>query len=179
MWGHQRAGFTPDVVTLGKPMANGHPVGGVVTTPEHMKAFRSSFRYFNTFGGNPVSAAAAMATLNVIESEGLMRNAEEVGRYAREGLQRLARKHCAIGNVRGVGLFFGAEMVTDRTSKQPAGRYTKRLANEMRRRGVLLNFLGIHDNTLKIRPPLPFSRENADLMLATLDEVLSSTPLED
>jgi 4-aminobutyrate aminotransferase-like enzyme len=179
MWGHQRAGFTPDVVTLGKPMANGHPVGGVVTTREHMKAFRSSFRYFNTFGGNPVSAAAAMATLNVIEGEGLMRNAEEVGGYAREGLQRLARKHRAIGNVRGVGLFFGAEMVTDRTSKQPAARYTKRLANEMRRRGVLLNFLGIHYNTLKIRPPLPFSRENADLMLATLDEALSSTPLED
>lgn len=177
MWGHQRAGFAPDVVTLGKPMANGHPVGGVVTSADFMAAFRKGFRYFNTFGGNPVSAAAAMATLQVIEDEGLMRNAADVGAYAVAGLQRLAERHAAIGDVRGAGLFFGAEMVLDRAAKTPATAYTKRLANEMRQRGVLLNFLGIHYNTLKIRPPMPFTTANADLMLETLDEVLSRVPL--
>lgn len=176
MWGHRRAGVVPDVVTLGKPMANGHPVGGVVTSSDHMKAFRTSFRYFNTFGGNPVSAAAALATLQVIAEEDLMANADAVGRYARNGLSRLAARHPVIGDVRGAGLFFGAEMVTDRAAKTPATVFTKAVANEMRRRGVLLNYLGIHYNTLKIRPPMPFSRDNADLMLATLDEVLTALP---
>ena len=178
MWGHQRIGLSPDVVTLGKPMANGHPVGGVVTSPELMAAFRESFRYFNTFGGNPVSSAAALATLEVVEEEGLMENAREVGQYARDGLSRLAERHACIGDVRGSGLFFGAEMVLDRQTKSPATKFTDRVANEMRRRGVLLNKLGIHYNTLKIRPPLPFSKENADLLLETLDEVLAETPLE-
>lgn len=178
MWGHQRAGFTPDVVTLGKPMANGHPVGGVVTAPDRMKAFRTGFRYFNTFGGNPVSAAAALATLKVIEDEGLMENAETVGAYAKQGLKRLMAKHPAIGDVRGAGLFFGAELVASQELKTPATAYAKRIANEMRQRGVLLNFLGIHYNTLKIRPPMPFSRENADLLLATLDDALRSVPIE-
>jgi 4-aminobutyrate aminotransferase-like enzyme len=179
MWAHQKLGFIPDVVTLGKPMANGHPVGGVVTSPEKMKAFRSGFRYFNTFGGNPVSAAAAMATLQVLQEENLMSNAREVGRYAKDGLQRLAAKHEAIGDIRGSGLFFGAEMILDRQSKAPATRFTRTIVNAMRQRGILLNFLGIHYNTLKIRPPMPFSLSNADLLLETLDDVLSSVPLEE
>lgn len=178
MWGHQKLGFVPDVVTLGKPMANGHPVGGVVTTPELMKSFRTGFRYFNTFGGNPVSAAAALATFQVIADENLMANAEVVGNYAKEGLMKLARKHEVIGDVRGSGLFFGAELVLDRETKTPATAYTKMTANEMRRRGVLLNYLGIHYNTLKIRPPMPFSQANADHLLATLDEALTSVPLK-
>ncbi|MFC3614095.1 aminotransferase class III-fold pyridoxal phosphate-dependent enzyme [Lutimaribacter marinistellae] len=177
-WGHQKAVITPDVVTLGKPMANGHPVGGVVTSPEIMAAFRTSFRYFNTFGGNPVSAAAALATLRVVQEEGLMENAREVGEYARDGLRDLAGRHECIGDVRGSGLFFGAEMVLDRDSKAPATAFTKRVANEMRQEGVLLNFLGIHYNALKIRPPMPFSRENADQLLTTLGRVLSRVPLE-
>lgn len=177
MWGHQRAGFVPDVVTLGKPMANGHPVGGVVTTPELMKAFRTSFRYFNTFGGNPVSAAAALATLQVLQEEGLMQNAADVGAYAKAGLQQLARRHSVIGDVRGAGLFFGAEMVLDRVSKLPARNYVKAVANEMRRRGVLINFLGIAYNTLKIRPPMVFSHANADQLLETLDAVLTDLPV--
>jgi 4-aminobutyrate aminotransferase-like enzyme len=178
MWGYQRLGFVPDVVTLGKPMANGHPVGGVVTTPDNMRAFRNGFRYFNTFGGNPVSAAAALATLRVLQDENLMANAEQVGRHAHEGLRRLADKHEAIGDVRGSGLFFGAELVLDRKTKAPATAYAKEIANAMRQRGVLLNYLGIHYNTLKIRPPMPFSRENADHLIHTLDDVLSEVPLE-
>jgi 4-aminobutyrate aminotransferase-like enzyme len=172
-WGHQRIGVAPDIVTMGKPMGNGHPVAGLVTTPEIMAAFRKSFRYFNTFGGNPVSCAAAMTVLEVLEEEGLQENARQVGAFAREGLRRLAEKHEQIGDVRGYGLFFGAEIVLDRKTKAPAINYTTRVVNEMRRRGVLMNKLGIHYNTLKIRPPMPFSQDHAELMLDTLDGVLT------
>jgi 4-aminobutyrate aminotransferase-like enzyme len=177
LWGHQRAGFVPDIVTMGKPMANGHPVGGVVTTPDIMATFRSAFRYFNTFGGNPVSSAAALATLEVLEEEGLMQNAARVGDITRQGLRDLATRHACIGDVRGQGLFFGAEMVLDRRTREPATGFTKRIANAMRRRGVLINFLGIHYNLLKIRPPMPFSTENAAELLLALDDVLAETPL--
>jgi 4-aminobutyrate aminotransferase-like enzyme len=171
-WGHQRIGIQPDIVTMGKPMGNGHPVAGVATSPEIMAAFRTSFRYFNTFGGNPVSCAAAMAVLDVIRDEGLQENARVVGAYAREGLNTLAQKYDQIGDVRGYGLFFGAELVTDKATRAPATKYATQVANEMRRRGVLMNKLGIRYNTLKIRPPMPFSKENADFMLGTLDGVL-------
>ncbi|MFT2214197.1 aspartate aminotransferase family protein [Rhizobium giardinii] len=173
MWGHQRAGFVPDVVTLGKPMANGHPVGGVVANADTLNAFRKAFRYFNTFGGNPVSCAAAMAVLDVIEDESLMENARTVGLYAKDGLKRLAEKHDIIGDVRGSGLFFGAELVLDRQEKIPAPDIATKIVNGMRERGVLMGKLGIHQCATKIRPPLPFSKDNADLMLSTLDDVLS------
>jgi 4-aminobutyrate aminotransferase-like enzyme len=177
-WGHQKIGLTPDIITTGKPMANGHPVAAVIAPYATMHAFRSRFRYFNTFGGNPVSCAAAMATLRVVQEEGLMENARIVGDYAREGLRDLAARHDCIGDVRGSGLFFGAEMVLDRQSKTPATAFTKRVANRMREHGVLLNFLGIHYNVLKIRPPMVFSKSDADRMLDRLDKVLSNTPLE-
>jgi len=172
-WGHQRIGIKPDIVTMGKPMGNGHPVAAVATTADIMAEFRSTFRYFNTFGGNPVSCAAAMAVLDVIADEGLQENARLVGIHARAGLEELATRHECIGDVRGYGLFFGAELVTDRRSKAPAGAYAIRVANEMRRRGVLMNKLGVHYNTLKIRPPMPFSISDADFMLGTLDGVLT------
>lgn len=177
MWAHQRYGFVPDIVTIGKPMANGHPVGAVITQPDYLASFRQTYKYFNTFGGNPVSCAAAMATLNVIEEEGLMENAFNVGRYAKERLQNMAKRHEYIGDVRGQGLFFGAEMVLDKSTKEPATSFTQKVANEMRRRGILLNFLGIHYNTLKCRPPMTFSKDNADFLLDTLDEVLTSIDL--
>ncbi|MEZ2223625.1 aspartate aminotransferase family protein [Rhizobium sp. RCC_161_2] len=173
MWGHQRAGFVPDVVTLGKPMANGHPVGGVVANADTLNAFRKAFRYFNTFGGNPVSCAAAMAVLDVIEDEKLLENARIVGAYARDGLKRLSEKHDIIGDVRGSGLFFGSELVLDRATKTPAPDIATKVINDMRERGVLMGKLGIHQCATKIRPPMPFSKENADLMLSTLDDVLS------
>ncbi|MBY3047637.1 aspartate aminotransferase family protein [Rhizobium leguminosarum] len=173
MWGHQRAGFVPDVVTLGKPMANGHPVGGVVANADTLNAFRKAFRYFNTFGGNTVSCAAALAVLDVIEDEGLMENARAVGAYAQDGLKRLSEKHDVIGNVRGSGLFFGAELVLDREKKTPAPDIATKVINDMRARGVLMGKIGVHQCATKIRPPMPFSKENADLMLSTLDDVLS------
>jgi 4-aminobutyrate aminotransferase-like enzyme len=172
-WGHQRIGARPDIVTLGKPMGNGHPVAAVVTRPDIMAPFRKSFRYFNTFGGNPVSCAAASAVLDVIERDGLQQNARVVGQYCKQRLYDLAAKYDWIGDVRGYGLFFGAEMVLDKESKAPASNYVARVTNEMRRRGVLLNRLGIHYNTLKIRPPMPFSKANADHLIEVLDGVLA------
>ncbi|MDH6266080.1 4-aminobutyrate aminotransferase-like enzyme [Rhizobium sp. SG_E_25_P2] len=173
MWGHQRAGIVPDVVTLGKPMGNGHPIGGVVASSDTLNAFRKAFRYFNTFGGNPVSCAAASAVLDVLTDELLMENARVVGEYARDGLSRLAEKHDLIGNVRGSGLFFGAELVLDQKTREPATNLATTVINEMRQRGVLMGKLGIHQNATKIRPPMPFSQDNADLMLQTLDDVLA------
>lgn len=174
LWAHEKAGFVPDIMTLGKPMGNGHPVGAVVTSPDTMAAFREGFRYFNTFGGNPVSCAAAMETLNVLMDEELVQNAQSVGEYARNGLRELSTRYDVIGDVRGSGLFFGAELVVDREAKTPNPELTKRVANEMRKQGVLLNFIGRHRNILKIRPPMPFSRSDADQMIETLDAVFSS-----
>ena len=176
-WAHQKLAALPDIVTMGKPMANGHPVGAVVTRPEIIADFRTKFRYFNTFGGNPVSCAAAMAVLDEMDAQGLMEHAHAMGRYARERLTDLATRHPAIGDVRGMGMVFGAEMVLDRESKTPATAFTDRVVNAMRERGVLLSKLGRHRNTLKIRPPMPFDRSHADLLFDTLDAVLSETPL--
>lgn len=175
MWAYEKMGVVPDIVVLGKPMANGHPVGGVIAQRDIVAAFREGYRYFNTFGGNPVSCAAAMAVLEEIEAQSLVDNALVVGRYAQTRMQTLAAKHDVIGDVRGSGLIFGAEMVTDRETKAPARAFTDKVINAMRDRGVLLSKLGRHKNTLKIRPPMPFSVENADLLFDTLDEVLTTT----
>jgi len=173
MWGHQHAGIVPDIVTLGKPMANGHPVGGVVANIDTVNAFRKAFRYFNTFGGNPVSCAAAMAVLDVIDDENLIENARKVGEYTRTAFQKLAQKHSIIGDVRGSGLFMGTEFVLDRATKEPAAAQATRIVNQMRERGVLMGKIGIHQCATKIRPPMPFTTENADFMLSIFDDVLS------
>ncbi|MGX9355080.1 aminotransferase class III-fold pyridoxal phosphate-dependent enzyme [Roseobacteraceae bacterium S113] len=177
MWAHERMGVVPDVMVLGKPMANGHPVGAVVTTSDILGTFREKYRYFNTFGGNPVSCAAALAVLDELEEADLMANAAQVGAYAQERLAELQTRHEVIGDTRGAGLVFGAELVLDRTAKTPATAYTDRVINAMRARGVLHSKLGRHKNTLKIRPPMPFSKENADLLFDTLDEVLRLLPV--
>jgi 4-aminobutyrate aminotransferase-like enzyme len=173
MWGHQHAGIVPDIVTLGKPMANGHPVGGVIANVDTLNTFRKAFRYFNTFGGNPVSCAAAMAVLDVIEDENLIENARNVGEYTRDAFKRLAQKHSIIGDVRGSGLFMGTEFVLNKKTKEPAAAQATRIVNEMRERGLLMGKIGIHQCATKIRPPMPFSKENADYMLSIFDDVLS------
>ncbi len=177
MWAHQKMGVVPDIMTMGKPMANGHPVGGVVTRNEILATFRKGYRYFNTFGGNPVSCAAAMAVLEEIEDKNLVTNAKSVGDHARVRMTSLQQKYEFIGDVRGSGLIFGAEMVLDRQTKEPASEFTDRVINAMRHRGIIHSKLGRHKNTLKIRPPMPFSKKNADLLFDTLDEVLAETPL--
>nr|WP_319386553.1 aminotransferase class III-fold pyridoxal phosphate-dependent enzyme [uncultured Roseibium sp.] len=175
-WAHRKQGVVPDVVTMGKPMGNGHPVAGLVTTPEIMTLFRKAFRYFNTFGGNPVSCAAAMAVLDELEEKGLQDNAAAMGHLAYDRLSALAEKYDVIGDVRQSGMVFGAEFVHDRDSREPAGDFADRVVNEMRRRGIILSKLGRHKNTLKIRPPMPFAAEHADLLFDTLDDVLTSVP---
>ncbi|RYH02638.1 aminotransferase class III-fold pyridoxal phosphate-dependent enzyme [Salipiger sp. IMCC34102] len=172
MWAHEKMGVVPDILTLGKPMANGHPVGGVVANRDLLATFRKGYRYFNTFGGNPVSCAAAMAVLEEIADRDLLANARASGDHARARLDALAKKHDVIGNVRGSGLIFGAEMVEDHGNKTPATGFTDRVINAMRHRGIIHSKLGRHKNTLKIRPPMTFSIAHVDLLMDTLDEVL-------
>ncbi|MCT8331164.1 aspartate aminotransferase family protein [Albidovulum sediminis] len=176
-WGHQKQGVVPDIVTMGKPMGNGHPVAGLVTRPEIMARFRGSFRYFNTFGGNPVSCAAATAVLEELQEKDLQANAARIGRLAQERLSDLALRYEVIGDVRQSGMVFGAEFVLDRDSKAPAAAYADRAVNRMRQRGIILSKLGRHKNTLKIRPPMPFGEDHLDLLMTTLDAVLAETPV--
>jgi 4-aminobutyrate aminotransferase-like enzyme len=173
MWGHAALGAIPDLVTMGKPMGNGHPLAGVVARADLVETFAGRNMYFNTFGGNPVSAAVGMAVLEVIEREQLLANARSVGGYVMEQLRSLQNKHSLIGDVRGNGMFFAVEMVTDRKTKAPAAAPTKRIINAMRDRGVLISRIGMGDNILKIRPPMPFTREHADQLIATLDDVIT------
>jgi 4-aminobutyrate aminotransferase-like enzyme len=174
MWGHEVLEGIPDIVTLGKPMGNGHPLAGVVARADLVEEFTSQNMYFNTFGGNPVSAAVGLAVLDVLEDEKLLDNARVVGDYVLAGLRKLQTKYPLIGDVRGRGFFFAVEMVQDPKTRTPAPLQTKRIVNGMRDRGVLISRIGPHDNILKIRPPMPFSQDNADLLLGTLDEVLAT-----
>jgi 4-aminobutyrate aminotransferase-like enzyme len=170
-WGHDRMGFAPDVVTMGKPMANGHPVAAAVARAEVMAAFRGAFGYFNTFGGNPVSCAAAMAVLEVIEAEGLQSHAADVAGHMLGLLRSL--DHPLVADVRGAGLFFGVELVRE---GRPATDDAARVVEAMKCRGVLMGRIGRHQHILKIRPPLPFSRDNADFAVQMLAEALAEIP---
>lgn len=174
MWGFARHGLVPDLVTLGKPMGNGHPIAAVVVQPEILKPFAEKVRYFNTFGGNPVSIAAANAVLDVLEGEGLLQNATNVGSHLKEGCRALAERYPTIGDVRGAGLAFAVELVPDREGRAPATDLARRVVNQMRERRILLSTSGPNQNLLKIRPPLCFSVENAELLLEALDAVLST-----
>lgn len=172
MWGFQRHGLVPDMVTIGKPMGNGHPVAGVMMRPEVVAEFGRDIRYFNTFGGNPVSCAVAGAVLDVIKRDALRDNAATTGAYLAAGLCRLAERFPLIGDVRGSGLFIGVELVSDRVTKAPATAETARLVNDLRERGVLISATGPAANILKIRPPLVFKPEHADIFLAALADAL-------
>jgi len=171
-WGFLRHGVVPDIVTMGKPMGNGHPIGATVTQPRMLAEFGKRTRYFNTFGGNPVSAAAGMAVLEVIERENLLENARIVGAYLRESIQSLAERHSIIGDVRGAGLFVGVELVRDRLTLDPATAETARLVNLMKQRRVLISAAGPHANVLKIRPPLVFTPQNVDQVVSALSGAL-------
>ena len=174
MWGFEDSGVIPDIVTLGKPIGDGHPLAAVVTTPAIAEAFSRKFHYFNTFGGNPVSAAVGLAVLDVVEQEHILQNVHEVGAYLGAGLRRLASRFPLIGDVRGKGFFVGLDLVKDRSTLEPAREEAAQLRDALRDQGVLVATSGPQDCLIKIRPPLVFSRENADLLLENLELAFSS-----
>ncbi|MGR8918225.1 MAG: aspartate aminotransferase family protein, partial [Gammaproteobacteria bacterium] len=172
MWGHEVFGVVPDIVTMGKPMGNGYPLAATVARAELVEGFRREVMYFNTFAGNPVAAAVGHAVLDVMARDDLVSHAGAMGEYLRSRLADLAGRCPVIGDVRGHGLWVGVELVGDRAAKTPATDLTRTVVNRMKERGVLMNRIGEFDNVLKIRPPLPFDREHADLLLETLESVL-------
>ncbi|MBN8893893.1 MAG: aminotransferase class III-fold pyridoxal phosphate-dependent enzyme [Rhodanobacter sp.] len=174
-WAFERQGVVPDIVTMGKPMGNGHPMGAVVTTPEIAASFVNGMEYFNTFGGNPVSCAIALAVLDVIADEKLQENARRVGGFLLDGLRELQQRHDAIGDVRGCGLFLGVELVRDRAARTPDRPKAKAVVEAMKARHVLLSTEGPDDNVLKIKPPIVFSQANAEEFLDKLDQVLRAS----
>jgi 4-aminobutyrate aminotransferase-like enzyme len=172
MWGFARHGMTPDLATFGKPMGNGHPIGALAARPELMARFSEITRYFNTFGGNTVSCAAALAVLDVIEDEELMENARRVGAGFRDGLAQLAQTSRVLGEVRGAGLYLGVDVRPDPTAGRSAAQEVTRIVNAMRREQVLIGATGRHNDMLKIRPPLPFEPGHVALFLEKLETVL-------
>ena len=173
-WGFEADDVVPDIVTLGKPMGNGHPIAATIARSDLIDAFSTHSHYFNTFGGNPVSCAAGLAVLDVIEQEGLQDNALTTGQYLTDGLTNLAQKYDTIGDIRGSGFFKAVELVSDRGAKTAATDLAARVVNDLRDRGILTGSIGPYDNILKLRPPMVFSRENADLFLGVLDDVLGT-----
>lgn len=169
-WGFEHDGVVPDIVTLGKPMGAGHPLAAVVTTPDIAARFAAKADYFNTFGGNAVSATVGKAVIDVIDREHLLENVTTVGAYTKAGLNDLMARHPLIGDVRGLGLFLSVDLVKDRASKIPDRDSANRIANLMKEEGVLLSTHGRYENTLKIRPPMVFSKDNADQLLNSLDK---------
>jgi 4-aminobutyrate aminotransferase-like enzyme len=174
MWGFDRHGVVPDMVTLGKPMGNGLPIAGVVAKPELLDLFANTARYFNTFGGNPVCCAAALAVLDVIRDEGLQENALRVGEHMQAGLRKIAQSDERIGDVRGAGLFIGVDFVHDRASKEPDEATGLAMVNRLRERRVLISASGPLGHVLKIRPPLPFTVADADQFLEAFRLSLAS-----
>ena len=171
-WGYQHHGVTPDIITIGKPAGNGHPVGVVLTRPEILDHFVDRTAFFSTFGGNNVSAAAGLAVLDVLENEDLAANATAVGAYFRAGLEALQARYPIIGDVRSIGLAIGVELVRDRTTREPAPRETMRLINGLRNEGVLTGSEGVHGNIIKMRPPLVFRREHVEVALGAFEHAL-------
>jgi len=176
-WAFQLQDVVPDILTLGKPIGNGHPLGAVVCTPEIAEAFANGMEYFNTFGGNPVSCAIGTAVLQTIKDESLQENAHQVGQYLIKGLKDLQTKHPIIGNVRGHGLFLGFELVRNPETLEPADTETAYLANRMRELGFLMSTDGPYHNVIKIKPPICFNHQNADLLLHFIDQVMKENPM--
>jgi 4-aminobutyrate aminotransferase-like enzyme len=171
-WGFDAEGAVPDIVTMGKPFGNGHPLAAVATTRAIARAFQTGMEYFNTFGGNPVSCAAGLAVLDVLEEERLQENARCQGELLLAELRSLQARHPILGDVRGRGLFLGFELVRDRETLEPAAQEARALVNRMKEEGVLLSTDGPLANVIKIKPALVFSRSDADRFLSRLDAVL-------
>ena len=182
-WAFETQNAVPDIVTMGKPIGNGHPLAAVVTTRAIAESFQTGMEYFNTFGGNPVSCAIGLAVLDVIESEGLQENAAAMGEYLLNGLRVLKTQHPIIGDVRGRGLFLGFELVKDEGDEgderlTPAAEQATYLVNRMKEEGVLNSTDGPLENVIKLKPPLVFTKSNAEFFLDKLSAVLTEDPLQ-
>ena len=169
-WGFQLHGVVPDIVTIGKPLGNGHPIAAVACTQEVADTFANGMEFFNTFGGNPVSCAIATEVLKTVEREQLQKNALVIGDYLKSELNKLAMEFPILGNMRGQGLFLGIELVDSK--QNPVPKQTDYLLNRMKEHGILMSSDGPDHNVLKIKPPLVFSKENADELLSTLEKIL-------
>jgi len=172
-WGFELQEVVPDIVVMGKPMGNGHPLAAVVVTNEMADAFNNGMEYFNTFGGNPVSMAAGLAVLDTIRNEEMQQHALITGNYLMKKLKSLMKKYPIIGDVRGRGLFIGVEMVKNRVTKKPAVPEIDIIVEMMKEKGYLLSTDGPFHNVLKIKPPLPFNKQNADELVYYLDKILN------
>lgn len=175
-WAFQLQGddIVPDIVTLGKPMGNGHPTSAVITTPQIAASFyHMEKEWFSTFGGNPVSAAIALAVIDVIEREDLLQHAYQVGEYLLKLLHPLKSKHKLIGDIRGFGLFVGIELVKDRDNKEPATEQAKFVLAQMKAKCIIISRDGPHENVLKLKPPMQFNKDDAEYFVKTLDDILS------
>ena len=168
-WAFEKYGVVPDIVVLGKPIGNGHPIGAVITTPEIAESFDNGMEFFSTFGGNNVSCAIGLAVLEVVEEEKLQSHALQVGERLISGLRDLQQRYDIISDVRGSGLFLGVEL---RNGNAPATVEANEIVNRMREQGILLGADGPFHNVLKIRPPMPFSHADADLLISTLTETI-------
>lgn len=177
-WAFETQDVVPDIVTLGKPIANGHPMAVVVTTPEIAAAFHNGMEYFNTFGGNPVSCAIGMAVLDVIEKEHLQENAQRVGYRLLKGFEKLKENFPLIGDVRGQGLFIGVELVKNRKTLEPAAEEATYIINRLREHGILISTDGPLHNVLKLKPPMVFSEQNADDVVEVLGKILAEDCLK-
>jgi 4-aminobutyrate aminotransferase-like enzyme len=173
-WGFEQQGVVPDVVVMGKPIGNGHPMGAVVTTRAIAESFANGMEFFSTFGGNPVSCAVGLAVLDVIRDEALQAHALDVGMRFMDGLRGLMSRHAIVGDVRGSGLFIGVELVRDRTTLEPATQEADDLINRLQRRGILLSTDGPHHNVLKIKPPLVITADDVDMAVRVLGDELAS-----
>ena len=176
MWAFQTQDVVPDIVTLGKPIGNGHPLAAVITTEDIARSFANGMEYFSSFGGNPVSIAVGMAVLDVLEEEGLQDQARRVGEYLLDGFRAMGRRHPQIGDVRGQGLFIGVELVEESRDRAPARDLTTWLIERVKADGVLLSAEGPHHNVLKIKPPMVFAETDADLLLGAVDRALTAAP---
>lgn len=171
-WGFERHGIAPDIVTMGKPMGNGFPMAGMAARPAHLAAFCEDVGYFNTFGGNPVAAAAGLAVLQVIEDEGLQDNARVVGAHLKAGLEEVAAGASRVAEIRGSGLFVGVDLCETDAPERPDAGFTLRVIDAMRQSGVLIGAAGRYGATLKVRPPLCLSIEEADRFIAAFDKAV-------
>jgi len=170
-WGFELQDVIPDIVVIGKPMGNGHPLAAVVTTKEIAERFNTGMEYFSSFGGNPVSCEIGKAVLEVIEKENLQEHARQTGNYFKTQLNNLKEKYPVIHDVRGFGLFLGVELIRD---GEPATGYTKELIEFMKVKGILLSSDGPYNNVIKIKPPMTFNKSNVDNVVSWMETFLSN-----